>query len=177
MTLAAWSHTIGASTYAQLAITYSNVEEIERRRASKVTSPTDVAWYDLVSTDLSRYLLVRSAGFLEATRNEAALDYVRRKSSAKVHRHVRAGMGKGLGAMAGQLKGFMNGFDPSLGPRLSAFLTSGTPPLESEINAMVSSRKLLAHGLSDSTVAATALTRCEAAVDTADHIVRAFQVA
>jgi hypothetical protein len=156
-----------------LATTYSNVAEVQRRRR-RPSDAVEEAWLDALAVDLSRYLVVRSAGFLEEIRDEAAADFTHRVSDPKVLAYVRTTIGKGAGVSPGQLDTFMTSFDVAMGKSVKAALNASNGILSSNLGSLVKSRKQIAHGQGDNVNESRALVWCEAAVTIADLVVVEF---
>jgi hypothetical protein len=171
--LPAWPHALNAAQYQDLAVTYNNVAEVQRRRRQP-NDPVEEAWLDGISVDLSRYLVVRSAGFLEEIRDEAAADFTHRASSAKVLAYVRTTIGKGGGVSPGQLETFMNNFDVAMGKSIKDALSANNNILSSRLGTLVKSRKQIAHGQGNNVNESRALVGCETAVTVADLVVQEF---
>jgi hypothetical protein len=171
--LSAWPHALNAAQYQDLSVTYNNVVEVQRRRRQP-SDPVEEAWLDAIAVDLSRYLVVRSAGFLEEVRDEAAADFTHRSSSPKVLAYVRTTIGKGGGVSPGQLGTFMTNFDVDMGKSINDALNDGNGILSSRLGSLVKSRKQIAHGQGDNVNESRALVGCETAVTVADLVVQAF---
>lgn len=95
---------------------------------------------------LARYLVVRAAGYVEATRDSAIDYFVSKNSHVAVANRVRQELKKGTGAQPDYLFKQLLAFDRTWADALKAFLATGDPKLSNELGALVAARKLIAHG-------------------------------
>jgi hypothetical protein len=125
----------------------------------------------------ARYLVVRSAGYLEAVRDDVADQYVALKASDEVARRVRSGLRTGQGVAPGQLLDFVKSFHPSWHAELESFLGEDDGRLKTELGALVAARKKVAHGSGENVTAGRALRWAEAAERLGAWLVRRFDPA
>jgi hypothetical protein len=112
---------------------------------------------------LARYLTVRSAGYLEAVRDDVADQYCSNKASPQVVSRVRDNLRTGLGVSPGQLSAFVRSFDPGWAEELDALLDDEDGKIKSALGAMVKARKLIAHGDGETVTTSRALVWADVA--------------
>lgn len=101
---------------------------------------------DTLSSSLARYLVVRSAGYLEAVRDDLADEFVRKTSHPRVHNYVSSGLRVGQGVHPDQLREFLRRFDATWSEQFDEFLQADDGRLSSDLGALVHARKKIAHG-------------------------------
>lgn len=128
---------------------------------------------------ISRYLVVRATGYVEAVRDDVADLFVTRVSLDVVTNRIRSGLRAGQGVRPKQLIEFVQTFHPSWGAELSLFLDddSASRNLRSDLGALVNARRKIAHGDGDSVGPAAALRWASSAGDVADWLIRRFDPA
>ena len=104
---------------------------------------------DAVSTALSRYLTLRSVGYIEAIRDDLADLYSYRCGNTRLHRRVRHHLRSGLGVTPEQLLTFVGSFDTEWRSSLEIVLNNDDRALRDQLGAMVAARKKIAHGDGD----------------------------
>lgn len=98
---------------------------------------------------LVRYLVVRTAGYLEASRDELANAHVTQQASPRVAQRLKAGLSTGVGVRPAQLRAFLFSFDPEWAAQLDVFFAGDDSRLSNQLGALVEARKNIAHGLGD----------------------------
>lgn len=106
---------------------------------------------------LARYLTVRSAGYLEAVRDDVSDQFSAAQASPRVVNRVREHLRTGQGVTPGQLLSFVATFDPEWKSELEEVLDADDGLLRSSLGAMVKARKLIAHGDGETVTAGRAL--------------------
>jgi hypothetical protein len=96
---------------------------------------------------LVRYLVVRSAGFVEASRDALAAGHAQEQSSPRVHARVKSGLSTGLGVRPAQLKDFLNTFDPDWATDFAGWSSGEDGRVSGDLGALVDARKKIAHGV------------------------------
>lgn len=109
------------------------------------TLPTNVS--DEVERSLARYLTVRSAGYVEAVRDDAADMYiVSSRASDEVIRRIRTNLRTGMGVRPEQMLVFMGSFHAGWRSELSDLLDEEDQKLKASLGSLVAARKKIAHG-------------------------------
>ncbi|NMM23998.1 MAG: hypothetical protein HHJ11_10945 [Phycicoccus sp.] len=174
---AEWPFELGADRFADLISVYLRLAEVEKQRRDPEAIES-IAVLDDLSLHLARYLVVRSAGFVEWIRDSNAREYVGAHSRPEVATRAGHDLFKGQGVTSDQLKTFMGTFSSAwtaeIGECLAAnFEKQGS--LASEIGTLVKSRKSIAHGDGDVVSPSRALELCRASVAIATWIAEHFQ--
>lgn len=137
------------------------------------TVPTSAS--DTTTVALARYLTVRSAGYVEAVRDDVADQYVALLNSADpVIRRVRQGLRTGQGCAPGQLLDFVNSFQPDWATELKSLLDSDDQRLKNSIGSLVAARKKIAHGDGENVTASRALRWAESAEEVGKWFIARF---
>lgn len=123
---------------------------------------------------LNRYLVVRSAGLVEAVRDDVADQYCKAVSSPRAHRRVTQGLRGGTGVRPKQLIDFVKTFDIDWSSDLESWLEDEEHDRKNRLGALVASRKKIAHGDGASTSASQALQWADTALETANWFISKF---
>lgn len=138
------------------------LQDLHDTVASLKTLPTSAS--DFTSVALARYLTVRSAGYLEAVRDDCADQYVLKlNTSEQVLRRVRLNLRTGQGVAPSQLEEFVQSFHPGWATELGSLLAKDDQTLKSKLGSMVAARKKIAHGDGEQVTTAKALQWADAA--------------
>lgn len=129
---------------------------------------------DVVKRAMARYLVVRSAGFIEAVRDDVADVFSTVKASGEVARRIRVHLRGGQGVTPDQLLTFVNSFHPAWHGELDSLLSEQDNLLRGRIGAMVAARKKIAHGDGENVTTARALAWTEAAEEVGKWLVKRF---
>ncbi|WP_336028800.1 hypothetical protein [Geodermatophilus sp. FMUSA9-8] len=164
-----WNHALNRDRYLDLRDTYTALVGADERWRSG-----EHDWLQPHVLHLSRYIVIRSAGFLESTRDTAASQFVASVAPAEVVRRVDDALGRGQGAAPKQLSDFLRTFSPSWATLLDEAFDARDGELRSRVGALIAARKKVAHGEGDPVTLTRALEGCEAAVTVADWIVSHF---
>jgi len=117
----------------------------------------------LIELCVARYLIIRSAGYLETIRDDSAEYFVQATSHPfavnKINLHLR----RGLSAAPNDLIDFTKSFSPTWSADLKAKMAKDEQRLSQAIGSLVKTRKLIAHGQSDSVNRGQALEWAKAA--------------
>lgn len=143
----------------------------ETRDALKNLGPSSP---DVVQRAMARYLVVRSAGFIEAVRDDVADVFSTVKASGEVARRIRVHLRGGQGVSPEQLLTFVNSFHPSWQGELDSLLAEQDNLLRGRVGAMVAARKKIAHGDGENVTTARALAWADAAEEVGRWLVRRF---
>lgn len=98
---------------------------------------------------LARYLTVRSAGYIETVRDDAAEHFTSATSHPYVVDRVGTSLRRGQSAGPGDLTAFVKTFNPGWESLLKDHLGADGARLSNAIGSLVRSRKNIAHGNSD----------------------------
>lgn len=112
---------------------------------------------------VARYLTVRSAGYVEAVRDDVSDFFVSNQASPRVVNRVRDGLRKGLGVRPAQLETFVGTFDTLWKSELSELLDAEDGRLRTSLGALVKARKAIAHGDGESVTVSRAIGWSETA--------------
>lgn len=130
--------------------------------------------FDSVERSLVRFLAVRSAGYIEATRDDAAEAFCRARSSAEVWLRVKAGLRTGLGVRPQQILDFVGSFDTSWKLQLEEGLLSIDGIHRSRLGALVEVRKKIAHGHGEALTSRKAFDYLETSLEVGHWLLRRF---
>lgn len=124
----------------------------------------------------SRYTIVRAAGYVEAVRDDVADLFVSRVAIDLVTNRIRSGLRGGQGVRPAQLIDFVQSFHPEWATELTDFLDddSGSRNKRSDLGALVSARKKIAHGDGDSVRPSDALRYASTAEEVGGWLVKRF---
>ena len=125
---------------------------------------------------VSRYTVVRAAGYVEAIRDDVADLFVSRVAIDLVSNHVRSGLRGGQGVRPAQLIDFIRSFHTEWASELTDFLDddSGLRNRRSDLGALVNARKKIAHGDGDSVGRAEALRWATTAEEVGGWLIKRF---
>lgn len=134
--------------------------------------PKDVP--GVTKTAIARYLTIRSAGYLEAVRDDVAGFFVERIAVDLVTRRVRSGLGGGQGVTPKQLADFVGSFHSPWAEELDQVLDENDKILRNRLGSLVASRKKIAHGDGDTVTPKRALEWAAAAEEIGAWVVKRF---
>lgn len=134
----------------------------------------DIDTSDSVERALIRYLVVRSAGLVEAVRDDATDLHCQRVGAPRLHRRVASGLRSGQGVAPKQLVDYMATFDLNWRDELEQFLGEDDGRRSNDLGALVSSRKKIAHGDGDQVTSRKALQWSQTASEVAKWLVKRF---
>ena len=154
------------ATIRQRAIDLKEVQDCLRN--------LDVEQPDAVSRALSRYLTVRSVGYLEAVRDDLADLYAAATGNARLHRRITHHLRTGLGVRPDQLLTFVGSFEGQWRDSLESLLDADDQVLRNQLGAMVAARKKIAHGDGEQVTAGRALGWADAAMSIGRHLSTLF---
>lgn len=123
---------------------------------------------------LARYLTVRSAGLIEAVRDDVADQHCRAVAPARPHRRVASGLRTGLGARPEQLVSFVQSFDVMWAEELSIWLDENESERKNLVSGLVGARRKIAHGDGAGVSLRQAIEWAETAIDLAKWLVMRF---
>lgn len=117
---------------------------------------------------LLRYLVVRSAGYIEAARDDLAIGHVRAVAPQRIQKRIAVHLNNGQGASSGQIRDFMETFDADWKTELAGVLDADDARLKDQLGALIGARKKIAHGRGETVNVTSAIRWAECA----DEIVR-----
>lgn len=98
------------------------------------------------ASHLARYLTIRSAGLVEAVRDDVVDQHCRIVGPTRLHRRITSGLRLGLGATPKQLTEFVGTFDTAWGKELESLLNKDEAELRNSLSSLIGARKKIAHG-------------------------------
>lgn len=129
---------------------------------------------DAVARALARYLTIRSAGYVEAVRDDLADLYASVTGHHRLHRRVVHHLRSGLGVAPEQLLTFVGSFDKDWRVALEAVLEADDQTVRNQLGAMVAARKKIAHGDGDQVTTGKALAWSEVALTLGKELGKLF---
>lgn len=150
---------------------------MRQRRADLITiakTLRQLSWDNGVVPHMSRYLVVRSAGYLESTRDDCIRRYCQDKAAPTVASHVASFLGTGRGVRPQQLRDSIASFSRSWADDFDAFSDGGDQKRRSELGALVLSRKKIAHGEGETVTMRRALGWSDTALEIADWMIQRY---
>lgn len=134
-------------------------------RKAKSDDRDAAALDDEIERSLARFLTIRSAGFIEAVRDDVADCYADRVGHPRVRARVAHGLRRGEGVHPGQLEAFIGSFDQAWKAEFTRFLED--EDRRDLLAGLVDARKKVAHGDGEQVT----ILRSMRWSDTADEIV------
>lgn len=126
------------------------------------------------ATHLARYLTVRSAGLIEAVRDDVADQHCRAVAPQRPHRRVATGLRTGLGARPDQLVSFVQSFDVAWAEELAEWMDEDESKRKNLVSGLVGARKKIAHGDGAGVSVRQAIEWAEISIDLAKWLVKRF---
>lgn len=122
---------------------------------------------------MARYLAVRSAGYIEAVRDDVADQFTAQKAAIEVVRRTQENLRTGEGVRPSQLEKFVKSFSPEWAAELS-ILFDQADELKSGLGSLVAARKKIAHGDGERVTTSNALNWCDIAEQMGKWLVARF---
>lgn len=146
------------------------------RKSANSKSSTNL---DDVEQCVKQFLVIRSTGIIEATRDSCATAYATSIGPPRLANRIRTCLRKGLGASPEQLLAFLGSFDPEWQSEFEIYLDDpiqegSDEPRKSVLGKLVMARKKLAHGGGQSISSANALTWATLSLDISQWIFHRF---
>lgn len=123
---------------------------------------------------LGRYLVVRSAGLIEAVRDDVADQHSRTIGAVRLHKRITAGLRNGLGVRPEQLINFVRTFDQQWAQELTGWLDADDSKRRNQLGALVAARKKIAHGDGEAVSTGQALNWADVALDISKWLEKRF---
>lgn len=127
---------------------------------------------DDVVQELSRFLVVRSCGFLEQVTEQCCRAYLGSKSDPRSAGFGGSWLGRGRNPSPSQLVELVRRFDAQWGAELEDELNADDERLRREIGFLVDRRNKIAHGLSEGIGAGKAMELALVAMEVTDWFIR-----
>lgn len=124
-----------------------------------------------VSSAVSRFLVVRSAGHIEFTFDECIFSYATAKSHPDIAAYVKAGLFVGRNPSPGKLVAHLTRLSASWGTSLRSLLDEDDQALDRELSFLVDRRNKIAHGQNEGVRMTRALQLCDASLALSDWFV------
>lgn len=129
---------------------------------------------DDVVRALSRFLVVRSCGYLEQVSESCARTYLQEKSSPRTASFGASWLGRGRSPTPGNLVAFVDRFDTAWSEELQEMFDAEDERLSRDLSFLVDRRNKIAHGLNEGIGAAKALDLAQVSVEVADWFILRF---
>lgn len=129
---------------------------------------------DEVTRALSRFLVVRSSGYLEQVVRECCLAYISSKSQPQVAAFATGAFGTHLNPKPDRLIDIVRAFDATWAEELEELFDEEDQFLRREVALLVDRRNKIAHGLSEGVTSSKALDLFDAAEQIAFWFVGCF---
>ena len=100
-----------------------------------------------VSAELSRYLVIRTCGYLEQAVQESCRSYLKSKSDPRSAAFGESWLGRGANPRPESLINLVQKFDKTWGDELDALLSEDDELLKRELEFLVDKRNIISHGL------------------------------
>jgi hypothetical protein len=129
---------------------------------------------DEVTRALSRFLLIRTCGYLEQVVEQCCIAYLTSKASPRVSRFGSSWLGRGANPSPDRLVELVRRFDGEWADELKAEFEADDQLLQREISFLVDRRNRIAHGLGEGVGARKALDLGTYTAAVADWFIRRF---
>lgn len=123
---------------------------------------------------LGQFLVIRSTGLIETTRDNVAREYARAMCNHRVHRRVTNTFVKGQGCERSQLRNFLATFDEDWADEFDQFLEADDEIRKTHLSLLVGQRKLIAHGAASQARKSQALQWSQTAREVSKWLVNCF---
>jgi hypothetical protein len=145
----------------------TNLERSLNELRAAVDRP-DRSWSVDVTGHLTRFLVVRSCGYLEQVVDECCRAYLKSKAAPGAAAFGSSWLGGGRNPTPGMLESLVARFGLGLEAELHELFASDDEYLKREIGLLVDRRNKIAHGLNENIGSRKALDLVNAATTTAD---------
>lgn len=127
---------------------------------------------DEVTRALTRYLVVRTCGFLETVVDECCIAFIGSKSSPAVAAYGASWLGRGANPTPGRLVGLVGRFDGAWATELQSLFDADDERLKREVAFLVDRRNKIAHGQGEGISGRRALDLAASAREVTDWFIR-----
>lgn len=152
------------------------IQNFQRRLdgLAQVVSHAEPERPDEVTQALSRFLVIRSCGYVEQVTEECIRSYLSSKSDPRSAAYGSSWLGRGANPTPGSLVALVGRFDGSWADELQALLDSDDEKLKRELSFLVDRRNKIAHGLPEGLGTSKALDLKQTAADVGDWFIKQF---
>lgn len=124
-----------------------------------------------ISSEMSRFLVIRSCGYVEKVFEDCLIEFTRENSHSFVASHVISAFGKGSNARPDNLLGRAGKFNNAWKSELNKYFDQNENTRENMLK-LVEARNKIAHGDSDDTTKRTAIKLADVALELGDELIR-----
>lgn len=149
----------------------SNLEKNLLDLADTVRSPPD-SRSDDEQIWLTRFLVVRTCGYLEQVMHECALQHLEEKSGGTARSFALSWMSRSINPSPGNVHTVLGRFDLEMQLEFQALLDDDNGHINRELSALVNRRHAIAHGENEGLGPRRALQLVEVAREVADWLIR-----
>lgn len=149
----------------------ANLEKNLVSLADSVRSPPDSRTDD-EQIWLTRFLIIRSCGYLEQVMHECALQHLEQKSGGTARSFAMSWMSRSINPSPDNLNTLLGRFDFSLQVEFQALLDEDGGRINHELSALVTRRHAIAHGQNEGLGSRRALQLVEVAQSVANWLIR-----
>lgn len=153
---------------------HKNLARVVQRANVEEVFSADPSVSDELNRALARYLVVRSAGLLEAVRDDSASLHAKQIGPPRLFNRISGGLRAGQGVRPEQLIAFFKSFDPVWASALTEFLNYNDSKRSNDLGALVSARIKIAHGDGEQVTLRKALSWSDTAIEVSEKIVEIF---
>lgn len=123
---------------------------------------------------LTRFLIVRSCGYIEQVMHRCAVEHLQAKSSGTARSYSLSWLERSINPSVGNILATLGRFDQALVDEFEEKLAENDNLLHRELSALVTKRHAIAHGANEGLGTQRALQLYKLAKETADWIILRF---
>lgn len=123
---------------------------------------------------LTRFLVVRSCGYLEQVMYLCATNHLEAKSAGTARSYSLSWLERSINPSVSNISVTLGRFDQGLADEFELMLSENNGELQNDLSALVTKRHAIAHGKNEGLGATRALALCEVAKQMADWMIRSF---
>lgn len=123
---------------------------------------------------LTRFLIVRSCGYIEQVMHRCAVEHLEAKSSGTTRSYSLSWLERSINPSVRNILATLGRFDQAFVDEFEEMLAENDNELNRERSALVTKRHAIAHGANEGLGTQRALQLCELAKSTADWIILRF---
>lgn len=124
---------------------------------------------------LTRFLVVRTCGFLEQVLHKCVIGHIEAKSAGMSRSFALSWLERSINPSVGNVLTTLGRFDQNLADEFQEMLDDGDGTLNNDLHALVTKRHQIAHGENGGFGTSRALDLYERAIEVADWIILRFQ--
>ncbi len=121
---------------------------------------------------LTRFLIVRSCGYLEQVMHRCAILHLEHKSSGTARSYSLSWLARSINPSVENIRTTLGRFDQAIADDFEVFLSNDERELKNDLGALVTKRHAIAHGENDGFGDRRALDLHKVSKDVADWIIR-----